>query len=318
MDVSIIIVNWNTREILRNCLDSVFRNISGLSCEVIVIDNFSSDGSDIMIKKYFKQVILITNKENKGFAAANNQGMNIATGRYMLLLNSDTIALGDAISKTIQFADSEPQAAVVGCQILNFDSSIQRSCFMFPSILNMLLSSTYLYKIFPRSKYLGREKMTWWDHADYREVDVLTGCFLLVRRESIEQIGVMDEQFFIYGEETDWCWRFKRAGWKCIFAPVGQVIHLGGQSTRLQSGPMLLQLRGSLLLFFKKNRSYVEYLIACLLTALFFGVRLPWWSIMSLLNPTQESIRTRCYYYAKGFICSLRGASYLCVRAPHG
>src|SRR3972149_9110820 len=139
MDVSIIIVNWNTRDILRNCLTSVFRNILGLSCEVIVIDNASSDGSDIMVEKDFNQVILIKNTENKGFAAANNQGIKITTGRYILLLNSDTIVLGDVISKTIQFADSEPQAAVVGGQILNLDGTIQKSCFMFPSILNMLL-----------------------------------------------------------------------------------------------------------------------------------------------------------------------------------
>lgn len=318
MDVSIIIVSWNTRDILRNCLASVFRNVSGLSCEVIVIDNNSSDGSVIMVKNEFNKVILINNTQNKGFAAANNQGIRIAKGRYMLLLNSDTIVLYDVISRTIQFADSEPQAAVVGCQIRNFDGTIQRSCFMFPSILNMLLSSTYLYKIFPRSKYLGREMMTWWDHADCREVDVITGCFMLVRRESIEQIGVMDEQFFIFGEETDWCWRFKRGGWKCIFAPVGQIIHFGGQSTRMQAGPMLLQLRGSLLLFFRKNKSFVDYLFACLLTAVFFGIRLPWWAILSLLKPAQDSIRTRRYYYAKGFIYSLRGASYLCVKGPLG
>jgi GT2 family glycosyltransferase len=269
-----------------------------------------------MVQKEFNRVILINNTENKGFAAANNQGIKIAKGRYMLFLNSDTIVLGDVISKTIQFADSETQAAVVGCQIRNLDGTIQRSCFMFPSILNMLLSSTYLYKIFPQSKYFGREMMTWWDHADCREVDVITGCFMLVRRESIEQIGVMDEQFFIFGEETDWCWRFKRGGWKCIFAPVGQIIHLGGQSTRMQAGPMLLQLRGSLLIFIKKNKGFVVYLFACLLTALFFGVRLPLWAIKSLLKPAQDSIRTRCYYYAKGFVNSLRGASYLCIKGP--
>ena len=316
MDVSIIIVNWNTRDVLRECLASVYRNVLDLSCEVIVVDNGSSDGSDKMVREDFNQVILINNKENKGFAAANNQGIRIAKGRYILLLNSDTIILGDVISKTIKFADSNPKAAVVGCQILNIDRTIQHSCFMFPSITNMILSSTYLYKIFPRNKYLGRERMTWWDHSDFREVDVLTGCYLLVRRESIGQVGVLDEQFFIYAEETDWCWRFKRAGWKCIFAPVGQIIHLGGQSSRMRAGPMLLQLRGSLLLFFRKNKSYVEYLIACFLTALFFGVRLPWWWVQSLFKPAQES-KKKWYYYAKGFIYSLRGASYLCVRGPN-
>src|SRR4030067_24291 len=204
MDVMIIIVNWNTREILRNCLNSIFQNISNLTCEVIVVDNGSSDGSGIMVKEDFRDVKLIQNTENKGFAAANNQGIKIATGRYILLLNSDTIVLGDVIAKTIQFADLEPRAAVVGCQILNSNRTIQHSCSMFPSILNMLLSSTYCYKIFPRSKYLGREMMTWWDHGELMEVDVVEGCFMLVRREAIKQVGLMDEQFFMYGEETDW------------------------------------------------------------------------------------------------------------------
>jgi GT2 family glycosyltransferase len=285
---------------------------------VIVVDNGSSDGSDIMVQNDFKQVKLIKNTQNKGFASANNQGMKIAAGRYILLLNSDTIVLGDVIAKTIQFADSGPQAAVVGCQILNSNRTLQHSCSMFPSIFNMLLSSTYLYKIFPRSKYLGRELMTWWEHDDFREVDVVMGCFMLVRRDAIEQVGLMDEQFFMYGEEVDWCWRFKFAGWKCILAPVGQIIHLGGQSTRINAGPMLLQLRGSKLLFFKKHKSNSEYLIACLLTALFFGVRLPWWAILSMLNPGQDNIRNRCTYYAKGFMHSLRGASYLCVKKPVG
>ena len=217
IDVSTIIVNWNTCNITCDCLKSVFEQTKELSFEVIVVDNASSDGSVEMIRHDFPQVNLIENSENKGFAAANNQGMAIANGCYVLLLNSDTIILDNAISKTISFADAHPEAAVTGCRVLNPDRSLQPTCFMFPSILNMLFESSYLYKLFPRSKFFGRERMTWWDRSDVREVDVVTGCFMLVRREAIEQVGIMDERFFVYGEETDWCYRFKRASWKPHF-----------------------------------------------------------------------------------------------------
>jgi GT2 family glycosyltransferase len=155
--------------------------------------------------------------------------------------------------------------------------------------------------------------MTWWGRDMQMPVDVVTGCFMLVRKEAIEQVGLMDEQYFMYGEETDWCWRFKKAGWQIMFSPVGRIIHLGGQSARKQPGPMLLQLKGSILLFLKKNRSLLEYWGCCLLTALYFAVRLPAWAIMAIIKPAQDSTKMRCYYYAKGIFYSLRGASALCV-----
>ena len=231
MDVSVIIVNWNTKELLRDCLSSVYEHAGDIDYEIIVIDNASTDGSAEMVKNDFQQVILIDNSCNRGFAAANNQGMAVAKGRYVLLLNSDTVVLNNVIVDTVRFADENPQIAVTGCRVLNPDLSLQRTCFMFPSVLNMLLSSTYLYKLFPKNRFFGREQMTWWDRNDVRQVDVVTGCFMLVRREAIEQVGTMDEQFFMYGEETDWCYRFRKKGWKVMFAPIGQIIHFGGQST---------------------------------------------------------------------------------------
>ncbi|MCK4913148.1 MAG: glycosyltransferase family 2 protein [Planctomycetes bacterium] len=284
MDTTIVIVNWNTYDILRDCLCSIYTETKRLKFEVIVIDNASTDGSTAMVKNQFPQVVLLENSGNRGFAAANNQGIAIAKGRYILLLNSDTIILENAIRKTISFADVHPEAAVVGCRVLSPDRTLQPTCFMFPSICNMVLSSTYIYKIFPRNRFFGRERMSWWDRCDEREVDVVTGCFMLVRREAIEQVGLMDEQFFVYGEETDWCYRFKQAGWKNIFIPNAQIIHLGGASSKRVATEMALQLRGSILQFIHKHRSRWEYGLACFLVWLFCAVRIPVWFVRFLFS----------------------------------
>ncbi len=305
MDVTIIIVNWNTRELLRNCLNSVIEQTSKIDYEIIVVDNNSKDGSAQMVKNDFKQVVLVENPDNRGFAAANNQAMKIAKGRYVLLFNSDTIVLDGAIEKTIEFADKNPQAGVTGCRVLNPDRSLQQTCFMYPSVMNMLLSSTYLYKLFPKSRFFGREQMTWWDRNDTREVDVVTGCFMLVRKDAIEKVGMMDEDYFIYGEETDWCFRFKKNGWKIMFTPIGQIIHYGGQSTSQVKAEMVLQLRGSILLFIKKNKGILSLMAARIFVALFFFLRIPYWFIKGILRRGlwRESIRTASVYAAGGFYC---------------
>lgn len=289
MDVSTVVVSWNTCEVLRNCLASLYANTRDIEFEVIVIDNASTDDSVAMVRSAFPQVTLVKNSENHGFAAANNQGIAMAQGRYVLLLNSDTIILNNAIKKTVDFANFHPKAGVVGCRVLNSDRSLQLTCFMFPSILNMLLSASYLYKLFPKSKFFGRERMTWWDRNDIREVDVVTGCFMLVRQEAIKQVGTMDEKFFMYGEETDWCYRFKRAGWKVMFAPAGKIIHYGGASSRQKRSEMTLQLRESILLFMRKHKSFLTYAFACLLIALFFFLRVPYWLIRAMFSRNSKS-----------------------------
>ena len=312
-EVSVVVVNWNTQDILRDCLRSIYEHCGEIDLEVIVIDNASTDGSVEMIKKDFPQVTLIENSQNRGFAAANNQGIAISRGRYVLLLNSDTVVLDNAIAKTVAFADSHPEAAIVACRVLNPDRTLQPTCFMFPSTLNMLLSSTYLYKLFPKSKFFGREQMTWWDRNDIREVDVVTGCFMLIRQKAIQQVGTMDEQFFMYGEETDWCYRFRRAGWKVMFTPVCEIIHLGGQSSRQKRSKMILQLRGSILLFMKKHNSFLKYALACLLVALFFFLRVPYWLIRAVFsrnNKSDDILIARAYL--TGAFKALLGAESLC------
>jgi hypothetical protein len=316
-EVTIIIVSWNTREILGNCLRSVYESAGAVDFHVIVVDNASADGSADMVARDFPQVQLLANPDNRGFAAANNQGMALARGRYVLLLNSDTIVLDRAIEKTVAFAAEHPRAAVVGCRVRNADRTVQNSCFLFPSALNLLLSSTYAYKLFPRSRFCGREQMTHWDRHDAREVEVISGCFMLVRREAIEQVGRMDEAFFMYAEETDWCYRFRRGGWTVMFTPAGEIIHLGGVSSRQAASKMRLQLAGSILFFLKKHKSRGEYALGCLFTALFFLIRIPFWLVRGGLSQSARSHSWRVVRtYAAGAAGACRGYRGLCLARP--
>ncbi len=289
LDVSVIIVNWNTRDILRDCLESVYDQTEGILFEVVVVDNASSDGSGEMVRVDFPQVVLIVNSDNRGFAAANNQGMCVARGRYVLLLNSDTVVLDGAIQKTIRFADQHPEAAVVGCKTFYPDGTLQRNCFRCPTIVNMFLSATYLNKLFPRSRFFGRERMTWWDLDEVREVEVVCGCFLLVRREAIDEVGLMDERYFVYGDEADWCYRFRKAGWKVMFTPEPQIIHYHGASTKQLSRELKWQLIGSILIFMRLHRSRVSFLAACFLSGFSLALRTPYWLSMGLFSHKNRS-----------------------------
>ena len=305
MDVSIIIVAWNVKQLLYDCLKSVYDQTKDIEFEVIYVDNASKDGSVEIVKKEFPEVIIIENNENKGFIKANNQGIEIAKGRYVLLLNSDTIILDNAITKTVIFADAHPDAAVVGCRVLNPDRSLQRNCFMYPSVLNMLLAATYLYKAFPKSKFFGREYMTWWNLNNVREVQTVAGCYSLVRMEAIRQVGLMDELCFVYGDDPDWCYRFKKNGWKILFTPDAEIIHYGGQTTKKMPSKFLFQLFGSKLIFMKLHRSRLAFQFARILTALFFLLRVPSWLAMAMLgkNGRKKSIQTAKTYLIGGFYC---------------
>jgi len=304
VDVSIIVVAWNVRKLVYDCLKSVYEQTKGVSFEVIYVDNASSDNTVDMVRDEFPDVRIIENEANEGFIKANNQGIEIARGRYVLLLNSDTIVLDNAIAKTVRFADEHPEAAAVGCKILNPDGTLQRCCFMSHSILNSLLSATYLYKIFPKSRFFGREAMTWWDFNDVREVEVIGGCYALVRKEAIEEVGLMDERFFFYGDDVDWCYRFRKRNWKVIFTPEAQIIHYGGANTERMKETFYLQLVGARLLFMRKQNRFT-FPLACLLMALFLSLRVPYWWIVAILNKDErdKAIQTVKTYLKGSLYC---------------
>ncbi|MFU8829799.1 MAG: glycosyltransferase family 2 protein, partial [Phycisphaerales bacterium] len=212
-DLSIVIISFNTIDITRDCLRSVFENIGDLHAQVIVVDNDSKDGSADMVASEFPKVELIRNSDNRGFAAANNQGFELCTGEFVLLLNSDTVVLGDVLEKSVAYMREHPQVGVFGCRVLNPDRTMQPTCFMVPSLLNISLMTLGLSKL-SRPKFFGRMQMLDWQRDSEREVQVVTGCYMLVRRTAMDAVGWLDDSFFFCGEETDWCVRFRKAGWK--------------------------------------------------------------------------------------------------------
>lgn len=278
MDVSIVIVTWNTREVLRDCLQSIYEQAGRIAFEIIVIDNASSDDTAGMIAREFPTVRLLCNGVNRGFAAANNQGIGMAKGRYILVLNPDTIILDSAIAKTVSFADKHPEAGIVGCHVLNSDGSLQRSCYSYHRVLTVLIHTFGLQRLFPKSRFFGRQDMTWFDFKTVREVEVIAGCFMLVRRKAMEDVGLMDEAYFMYTEETDWCWRMKSQGWKLLFFPDAEIIHLGGVSANQCSLEIQLEAIRSPLLFIKKTQGAVAQWTANLLLLVGTLLRFCWWT----------------------------------------
>jgi GT2 family glycosyltransferase len=289
VDVSIVIVNWNARDYLRDCLRSIAEQTRECSYEVIVADNRSTDGSQEMLRSEFPSVQAILNEENHGFAGGNNQGLAVARGRYVLLLNPDTLVLDGAIDKCVAHADALADAGVgvLGCQVWEDEDTIQKTCFQFPSPLNILLTMLGLTSRYPASRFLGRSEMGWWDRGDEREVEVVSGMFMLVRREALEQVGPMDEGYFMYGEEADWCYRFWKAGWKCRFTPRARIMHLegGGKSTQRSAGvsaQMYVQLQKSILRFHRKNRGALSYALAQAIYAVVMPLRSAAFGLMAL------------------------------------
>jgi len=250
--LSVIIVNWNTRELLAQCLESLYQTIH-VPCEVIVVDNASEDGSAEMVRSVFPQVRLIENTENVGFARANNQAIRAGRGKYVLLLNSDTIVQPGALDSIVRFADQHPEAGIVGGRLLNADGSLQPSWNEFPTLLSELMGRN-----FRRRRPLVGESAY--------EVDWVGGACLLAQREAIEAVGLLDENFFMYSEEADWCYRMIQNGWKVYYFPKAKVIHFGGGSSHRCNEAMVIQLYRSKLLFFHKHYGMMRSL--CLRYAL--------------------------------------------------
>ncbi|UCD33766.1 MAG: glycosyltransferase [Desulfobacterales bacterium] len=230
IEVSIVIVSYNTKELTQKCLESVEKYGSDISNEVFVVDNASADGSADMVEKDFPWVHLIRMKENKGFAGGNNPAMKKASGRYVLLLNSDAFLSKGSLEDSIAYMDKHPKVGIMGCKLTDPDGTHQPSARMLPSPLNKTLHITGLAARYPKSKFFGRVDYTWWDHSDPKSVGWVVGAYFMIRRETINDIGVLDDRYFLYFEEIDYCLTARRAGWDVVFYPHVQIVHIGGQS----------------------------------------------------------------------------------------
>lgn len=251
--LSITIVSWNTCEDLRLALQSIDQHRPQDSFEVLVVDNASTDGSAVMVQREFPWVRLIANKENVGFTRGHNQAVWESHGKYLLILNSDTIIQQDALQKLIAFAETNPDVGVIGPRLLNPDGSLQYSCRRFPNLAAAIFRNTPLGRLFPQNRYTRDYLMADWDHGTPREVDWVSGAAMFVRREVYERLQGFDERFFMYCEDVDFCYRVWKAGWKVVYYPEAQIVHAIGRSTDRVANKMIRQFHKSMYLFYKKH-----------------------------------------------------------------
>jgi GT2 family glycosyltransferase len=254
LDLSIIIVNWNAKDLLLRCLEAVNRNLGTIQSEVIVVDNGSTDGSVEAACERFPHTRFLENQTNIGFSRANNQAIEASGGRYYLLLNTDTFLHTGALETMLRFMDANPDTGAAGCRLYYEDGSLQRSCTSFPTLATELWQALWLDRLFPKSRVFGKYWMTYWDFNDSREVESIIGACMLLRREAIAEVGLLDESYFMYSEETDLCYRLKEKGWKVRFIPQASATHIwGGTSKRIQEETTFLRLYKSRTQFFRKH-----------------------------------------------------------------
>ncbi len=254
MKLSIVIVSWNTRDLLAACLDSIAREQdalagAGVQVETFVVDNVSCDGSAVMVQQHYPWVRLLVNEENVGFARANNQALALCQGDYVLLLNPDTELQPGALGTLLAFMDAHPEAGAVGARLLNGDGTLQESCSPAPTLARECWRLLHLDRLHPYACYpMGR-----WPLDRPRQVEVVQGAALLVRRSVLDQVGWLDPDYFIYSEEVDFCRRIRAAGWAIYWVPTAAVVHYGGQSTQQVAAEMFLRLYQAKIIYFRKH-----------------------------------------------------------------
>ncbi len=255
LDLSICIVSRESRDYLRNCLCSIRDHTRRASHEIIVVDNNSQDGTVEMLRRDFPDVHLIVNNSNAGFAKPNNQALAISRGRYALLLNPDTVIQPGALDSLTEFADANPQVGICSPKILNRDGTIQLQCRRsFATPWDLICYFTGLARLFPKSRLFARYLVTYEDEDKIHSVDAVSGACMLIRRTMMEQIGMLDEQFFAYQEDTDYCFRAHQAGWDVYFYPPARITHYAGQGgSRVDPYRSIIEWHQSYWKYYRKN-----------------------------------------------------------------
>jgi hypothetical protein len=273
-DLSVIIVNWNTKDLLVACLDSLSTQKSICKIEVIVVDNASNDGSAEIVNEKYPHFIVIQNTTNLGFGKANNIGIKQSRGRYICLLNSDVRAMPDCLHSLVDFMEQNKSIGISGPLILSPDMTVQDTCRKLPTLWNNVCDLLYLNKLFPKSDALSGEHMMFFDHRSIRKVEGLAGCCLMIRKDALNQVGLFDEQFFIYFEETDLCKRFGHAGWDIVFFPNASIIHYHGASSAKDPERFNIEQMKSQMKYWKKHHSKIAATTFILILLMNHGIRL--------------------------------------------
>ena len=303
--LSILIVNWNTKCLLRNCLNSIYEDPDSALWEVVVVDNHSDDDSLVMLEREFSQVVVVANGENSGFVQGNYLALKEARGPHLLLLNTDTEVERGALGQLLDFMHAHPAAGAVGPKLLNRDGSLQHSCGITPSLATEITNKTLLHNLFPFFK-LGH-----WDHAEIREVGWVTGACLLMRRETVAELGFLDPSLHMFYEDLEWCLRIGRSGWKVYYNPYSRVLHLGGQSTRQNLAEMLVISQRSLFYLFEKHYGRTQLHVLRLFTLIEMGLRALAWCLFFAISPSRRPEgRQRLRAYREIAIKTLSRKSY--------
>lgn len=296
MKISIVIVNWNTKDFLRQCLKSVHNNFYNKPYEIIVVDNNSKDGSPEMVKFLFPEIRLIQNKNNLGFAKANNQAIRIAKGEYVLLLNSDIEILENAIEILISSMDNDQKIGAMGGMQLSPEKVIQTvAARNFPTILTEFFVQTNLANWFPKNKLFAKGWGANFDHRVFQEVDTLSGAFMILRNKTINEIGAFDENIFMYSEDIELCYRIKKAGWKIVYNPNAKAIHYFNQSAKkfkeFTKGNINIKALQSKYYFFKKHygKSYAFLFRLMTLATSFFWIL--FWAFFLLFRKNKNVLK---------------------------
>jgi N-acetylglucosaminyl-diphospho-decaprenol L-rhamnosyltransferase len=254
MDLSVVTVSYNTRELLRACLASVISTLpSTLDYELFVVDNASADGSAAMVREDFPQVRLVCNSENRGFSAANNQGLEKSSGRYLMLLNPDTVVGVGALEWMLKALEERIEVGAVGPRLVFPDGGFQHSAFTFPTLPMIFLDFFPIHHRLLESRLNGRYPREWYQRGDPFRIDHPLGAALMVKRMVVEEVGLLDEGFFMYCEEIDWCLRIKQAGWQILCCPQAEVIHHAGESTGQFRDEMYVELHKSRYYLYEKH-----------------------------------------------------------------
>lgn len=252
--VSLVIVNWKTPDLLARCLESLATDRGFSEFEIIVVDNDSGDESVPMLKSRFAHVKLIENKGNYGFSKGCNQAIDISAGKYILLLNPDTVIVDNAVSIMADYLDENPEVGAVGPRVLNADGSLQLACRRsFPSISASFFRLTYLSLLFPKHPAVAKYNLTNADPNQFLAVDALSGSAMMVRRSIIENIGLLDEDIFMFGEDIDWCWRIKETGAEVMYIPTASVYHVHGAASRKRPVGTTINLHKGMEVFYRKH-----------------------------------------------------------------
>lgn len=301
VELTVIVVSYNTRELLATCLEAISSTVHGLSYEIIVVDNASRDGSAEMVAHQFPAAKLISNFDNQGFARANNQAIRTSQGRYILLLNSDAVLMPGAVQSMVTFMESHPRVGAVGAQLLNPDGTFQASFADFPSIVGELLLLTKLAKLVYSPNYPSHP---YEQSQDERVVDWVFGACLMVRRSAVDEVGPLDEDFFMYAEEADWCHRMRKRGWLVYYLPGAKVIHWWGQSASREPERRRSQLYRSKCLYIRKHHGRLiaeAFHLAVQMTSL---AKLLLWA-MAIITP-DHSKRERAMQQVRSYATLLR------------